>query len=134
MLRLSRTRRNDPVFQSSTAKALQHVCGADAPKVIVKDGDIILSVSAQGLLEKLPDYDARRQILATDSLASVDCFRITIQLTFQHLFGIMFCPKCPLCNHDKSDYPCQDLFGSNATAEGGILGRVDAVHTAIEAQ
>ena len=35
MLRLSRTRRNDPVFESHTAKALQHACGADAPKMIV---------------------------------------------------------------------------------------------------
>ena len=134
MLRLSRTRRNDPVFQSDTAKALQHACGADAPKMIVKDGDIFVSVCAQGLIDKLPDYDARRQILATDSLASVDGFRIMIQLTFQHLFGMKFCPKCPTCNHESSDNPCQDLFGSNATAEGGIFGRVDAVYTSIEAQ
>ena len=92
MLRLSRTRRNDPVFQNKTAKSLQHVCGADAPQMIIKGGDIILSVSAPDLIDKLPDYDARRQILATDSLASVDGFRIVIQLTFQHLFGINFCP------------------------------------------
>ena len=51
MLRLSRTRRNDPVFQHSTAKTLQHVCGADVPQFIVKDGDIVLSVSAQGLMD-----------------------------------------------------------------------------------
>ena len=36
MLRLSRTRRNDPVFLSDPARELQHVCGADAPKMIVK--------------------------------------------------------------------------------------------------
>ena len=93
MLRLSRTRRNDPVFQSSTAKEFQHVCGADAPTMIAKDGDLILSASAQGLLDKLPAYDARRQIIATDSLASVDGFRIMIQLTFQHLFGVIFLSK-----------------------------------------
>ena len=86
------------------------------------------------MIDKLPDYDARRQILATDSLASVDGFRIMIQLTFQHLFGMKFCPKCPTCNHENSANPCQDLFGSNATAEGGIFGRVDAVYTSIEAQ
>ena len=96
MLRFSRTRRNDPVFESSTGKDLQHVCSADAPKMNVKDGDIIFSVSAQGLLDKLPDYDARRQILATDSLASVDGFRMMIQLTFQHLFGMNFPNKALL--------------------------------------
>ena len=41
MLRLSRTRRNDPVFQHRTAKTLQHVCGADAPQMILKDSDVI---------------------------------------------------------------------------------------------
>ena len=117
MLRLSRTRTNDPVFQSRIAKDLQHVCGADAPNTVVKDGDIIFSVPAQGLLDKLPDYDARRQIIATDFLASVDGFRIMIQLTFPHLFGMKFCSNCPRCNHDNSDNP----------AEGGIFGRVDAV-------
>lgn len=57
MLRLSHTRRNDPVFQNKTAKSLQHVCGADAPQMTVKDGDIIFSVSAQGVIDKLPDYE-----------------------------------------------------------------------------
>ena len=42
------------------------------------------------------------------------------------------CDNCPDCN--ISIGPCQDLFGSNATPEGGILGRVDAVYTSIEAQ
>ena len=85
MLRFSRTRRNDPVFFSSVAKDLKHACDKDTPKMIVKDGDVGLSVSAEGLLEKLPEYAERRQILATDSLASVDGFRAMIQLTFQHL-------------------------------------------------
>ncbi len=79
--------------------------------MILEHGDTILSVSAQGLLDKLPDYDDRRQILATDSFGSVDGFRIMIQLTLQHLFGIVFCPNCPECNHGNSDNPCQDLFG-----------------------
>ena len=76
MVRLSRTRRNYPVFQSKVAQGLQNFCGADAPKLIVKEGDAIFSVSAQALLDKSPDYDERKQILATDSLASVDGSRI----------------------------------------------------------
>ena len=118
MIRLSRTRRNDPVFKNCTSQKFEHVCGPNAPRMRVKEGDIFLSVSAQGLLDKLPDYDERRQMLATDALASVDGFRIMIQLTFQHLFGVNFCPNCPFCNCDNSEQPCQDLFGSNATAEG----------------
>ena len=43
-----------------------------------------------------------------------------------------YCPHCPNCH--TSEDPCQDLFGSSATAEGGIFGRVDAVYTSIEAQ
>ena len=74
------------------------------------------------------------QIIATDSLASVDGFRVMIQLTFQHLFGINVCQHCPRCNVDESNTPCQDMFGSSATAEGGFFGRVDAVYTSIEAQ
>ena len=37
------------------------------------------------------------------------------------------CIRCPDC-------ACSDLFGSNARLEGGVLGRVDAVHGSIEAQ
>ena len=70
--------------------------------------------------------------IAGDALASVDGFRIMIHLTFEHLFGIRFCPNCPDCN--VTGNPCQDIFGSVATAQGGIFGRVDAVFTSIEAQ
>ena len=41
------------------------------------------------------------------------------------------CQNCPDCN--SSAEPCQDVFGSNSSPEGGIVGRVDAVHTSIEA-
>ena len=55
-----------------------------------------------------------------------------VLLTLEHLFVLRFCDNCPQCNFDGC--PCQDLFGSSATAEGGIFGRIDAVFTAIEAQ
>ena len=86
------------------------------------------------MYDRLPDYDERKQILAVDYLASVDGFRVMIQLIFEHLFGINVCQLCPRCNSNESNSPCQDMFGSNATAEGGIFGRVDAVYTSIEAQ
>ena len=94
--------------------------------------DCVLSVSPEDLLESLPSYDERRRILATDSLASVEGFRVMVQLTFKYLFGLSFCSHCPDCV--TSADPCQDLFGSSANAEGGIFGRIDAIFTSIEAQ
>ena len=65
-------------------------------------------------------------------MASVDGFRTVILLTVEHLFGIRVCPHCPDCNATSN--PCQDMFGSVATALGGIFGRIDAIFTSIEAQ
>ena len=50
-----------------------------------------------------------------------------------HMCGECFfvCQNCPDCS--SSAEPCQDMFGSNATPEGGILGRVDVIYTSIEA-
>ena len=42
------------------------------------------------------------------------------------------CPRCP--HRAQSKYPCQDALGSNAEAMGGIVGRVDALFGAVEAQ
>ena len=80
----------------------------------------------------LPLYDLRRQILAGDALASIDGFRIMVLLTFEHVFGLRFRPNCPDCNVGSN--PRQYLFGSSATAEGGLFGRIDAVFTSLEAQ
>ena len=44
------------------------------------------------------------------------------------------CPRCPNCNRATHGEPCQDLFGSNAAAEGGSFARMDAAATSIEAQ
>ena len=62
----------------------------------------------------------------------MDGFRTMVQLTLQHLFGMNYRPICPDCS--TSEDPCQHMFGSSATAEGCIFGRVDAVYTSIEAQ
>ena len=47
-------------------------------------------------------------------------------------WGIRMCPECPHCNCGKN--PCQDKFGSNAEAQGGSLGRCDALFRAVETQ
>ena len=57
-----------------------------------------------------------------------------VLLAYEHLFGMRVCPNCPHCNHGEKFRPCQDLFGSNAKAEGGVFGRIDAGYTSFEAQ
>ena len=98
----------------------------------VHEDDVVFGLTVDDVNGHIPTYDQRRRILATDSLAPVEGFRVMIELTLTHLFGINYCVNCPNCS--ESDSPCQDLFGSSARAEGGIFGRVDAVFTSIEAQ
>eukprot|EP00971_Amphidinium_carterae_P076098 1503265-Amphidinium_carterae.1 len=69
-------------------------------------------------------------MLARNPLACVEGFRTLCLLTMNHIFGVRMCPNCPYCATSQS--PCADAFGSNATATGGVLGRVDAVYGAIE--
>ena len=56
-----------------------------------------------------------------------------IFLAYKYLFGMRVCPSCLEFNGDVGA-ACQDLYGSNAMAEGGIFGRVDMGFTSIEAQ
>ena len=92
------------------------------------------AVPLTSLLAEVPPYDERRAIIARDGLASVDGFRVICLLVATHLWDVRVCWHCPLCNNDEDGTPCQDLFGSNATADGGILVRVDGFDLPIEAQ
>ena len=133
MIRLSRTRRNDPVWNNENRRQGRRFCDWNDPQLCdLGKEDVIFGLSVDELTHGIPTHDTRRRILATDSLASVEGFRVMIELALQYLFGMNFCPDCPNCNLSSS--PCQDLFGSSARAEGGIFGRVDAVFTSIEAQ
>ena len=136
MVRLSRVRRKDPVLLVEQESAGRRYCGREAPN-LAQDlaDDIVLGVPLEDLLARVPSYDERRAILARDPLAAVDGFRITVRLAYEHVFGMRVCAYCPDCNsHEYGLPPCQDIFGSNATAEGGSFGRVDAGYTSIEAQ
>ena len=135
MLRLSRTRRNDPVLSGSESVRGRKVSGRRDPPLgrELKD-DVVLGIPADAWKQWLPAHDERRTILARDSLASVDGFRLLCEVVFEHLWGVRTCPYCPKCNTDEGLTPCQDMLGSSATAEGGIFGRVDAVYASIEAQ
>ena len=135
-IRLSRTRRKDPALLHDAAVALYG--SRDAPKLgrakykqYDKD-DVFFALKPEDLADQVPSYGVRRAVLAKDSLASVDGFKIMVLLAYKHLFGMRVCPNCPHCN--ESDFPCQYLISSNAKAEGGVFGRVDASYTSFDAQ
>ena len=138
MIRLSRTRKKDPVLLHDPAAAL--FGDLRAPRLgqaayTMHDGDDVwLALSPEDLQAQIPDYDTRRALIAKDSLASVEGFRVMVLLAYEHLFGMRVCPNCPHCNHDDDAEPCQDCFGSNAKSEGGVFGRLDAGYTSFEAQ
>ena len=138
LLRMSRTRRKDPVLLEDIVA--QKYCTRDMPKLgrrsykLAKDDEVFLALSNDDLLEYLPSYDGRRALIAKDSLASVDGFKLRVLLAYEHLFGMRVCWNCPHCNHADDMNPCQDLFGSNATPEGAVFGRMDAGASSFEAQ
>ena len=138
MIRLSRTRKKDPVLLHDAAAAL--FGDLKAPKLgqasytLHDSDDVFLALSPDALKAQVPGYDTRRALIAKDSLASVEGFRIMVLLAYKHLFGMRVCPNCPHCNHDEHSDPCQDCFGSNAKSEGGVFGRLDAGYTSFEAQ
>lgn len=132
MLRFSRARRKDPILLSPQVKDQKRFYDRYAPTLQVDTDDVLLQVSVDELRQQVPSYDSRRKMLVSDPLASVDGFRIMVYITYEHLFGVRMCPRCPDCNHGKGSVPCQYFCCSNAKAEGGFLGRIDVVYTSIE--
>lgn len=127
MLRLCRGRKSDPAFTHESRRA-QDLQGRCEPKL----EEELLHLDPMALAEHVLDYDERVALLARDPVACSDGFDVLVLLTLKHLFGVRYCPDCPNCA--KSHRPCTDVFGSNATAMGGIFGRIDAVYGSIERQ
>ena len=125
MLRLARAREDDPAMTHDDNRDFQT---RDKPDLDVD----FMKLDPEILAQALPSYEQRRAMLARDPLACAEGFWALVQLALRHLFGVRWCPNCPHCA--KSKTPCMDAFGSNATATGGILGRVDAVFGSIECQ
>ena len=135
MFRFSRARKHDPVFDNVTFANAQSYYDNNAPILNATPDDVVLSASIPELMHKLPSYEDRKKIMSSDAVASVDSFRAMVLLTYEHLFGMRFCNHCPNCNYSSSPHtPRQYVVCSNARSEGGILGRIDAGHTSIEAQ
>ena len=129
-VRLCRTRLSDPGYTRRASEDVE-LGGRSWPRLCDD-----LRVPVASLIETTracpPDWRRRRGLLARDPLASVDGFRMLVTLALRHLFGVRFCWQCPDC--DRVPSSCQDLFGSNAAAAGGVFGRADAIYVAIEAQ
>ena len=115
---MSRTRRNDAVFAEGNDEVGRQFARrrAPAPDKDYED-DIFLNIPIEKLQDHVPSYDDRRTMLARDSLASVDGFRIIVALTMEFLFGLRCCPFDPDCNNGEHACPCQDIFGSSSSPE-----------------
>ena len=122
-IRLSRYREKDPLLNSESAAQEKRWIGKDKPS---------LETLGRDVGDDEPDYETRRLILARDPLCAVEAFSVYIRVVLACLLGIRMCPDCPHCNQGNN--PCQDKFGSNAEAQGGVLGRCDALFGAVESQ
>ena len=80
----------------------------------------------------LPEYDLRKLATARDPLAVIEGFRVEIYLRLAAVLGVRMCPECPRCN--DSGFGCQDRFGSNMRAMGGVMGGMDTLGGATEHQ
>lgn len=116
MLRLSRSRANDPAIEADSFS--RQVGRREHPEIDKEFVDIQLHPS--DLVQDLPTHDERRVTLARGGIASVDGFRVMILLAYTYSWVMRACWQCRCCNSAEfgvSGEPCQDLFGSNASPE-----------------
>ena len=91
MVRLCRTRKNDPVWEDPKRKSFKRFGTWNEPALThLDDDDVVFGVSVDDVTRDIPTHDQRRRILVTDSLASVEGFRVMVQLTIRHVFGMVF--------------------------------------------
>ncbi len=123
---LSRHRAQDPyvVSEGLWRDQQRRRIGQDAPSLEATPTD--------RFEVEVPGYDLRRLMLAQDPLAATLAFSVQVRALLAPLYGIRMCPDCPHCA--ESDNPCQDAFGSNAEAMGGLAGRSDGLASAVECQ
>ena len=79
MLRLSRTRRNDPIFVNDRDEIGKAISSKGFPKLDCDyRDDVYLNIPVSDIESWLPTYEQRRLAMARDSLASVDLSLIHI--------------------------------------------------------
>ena len=125
MVRMSRSRRKDPVNRRAAGEAHGPTFGGlwepalghgNVPKegctaAAVRGGeqqsatnaevegdeeDVRMSVPVRTLEDIVPETDDRRAVLARDPLAGVDGFRVVVGLVFEYILGMRYCPQCPM--------------------------------------
>ena len=106
MIRLSRTRRNDPAMKNKFKKPLSRFYASDMHDFNASSEDIVLVASVEDMADTLPSHDVWNIII--DTLPSNIC-------------GDYVCCQHSADCHSSAE-PCQDMFSSYATPEGGILG------------
>lgn len=133
-IRLMRYRRSDPALLDDQAQHFRQWIGPDSPSLCPSEADVGEETVEVDLEDyaALPDYDTRRAMTARNPLCCVHAFKVMVKHELPSLYGWRMCPRCPDCA--QSATPCMNVFGSNATAMGGSLGRVDAAVGAVEAQ
>ena len=93
MLRLSRSRRGDPVVGEGGDPIARKLHGRCTPSMsTTPEDDVELTLDLKKLPAELLTYEERVAALARDSLASVDGFHVIVRLTLKHLFGMQICP------------------------------------------
>lgn len=107
-LPLHRARHNDVWLQrqGDDADIQRPVAGRDRPKLDQS------SEQSDEVTVELPEYVWRRRALCQDVLASIDAIRVLCCIVLARLLGTRMCERCPACNVNDSDNPCQNNFGS----------------------
>ncbi|CAK0893135.1 unnamed protein product [Prorocentrum cordatum] len=123
MVRLSRTRRQDPVHKAADDEAQSRLAGGRGwPRVAPDMDGLQMDLPMAAGEAEVPPWNERRRILARDPMASVDGFRILVDAALRHLFGVRICPNCPRCNEESGD-----LYGFLPIAEGMPVALTDHI-------
>ncbi|CAK0792868.1 unnamed protein product, partial [Prorocentrum cordatum] len=123
MVRLSRTRRQDPVHKAADDEAQSRLAGGRGwPRVAPDMDGLQMDLPMAAGEAEVPPWNERRRILARDPMASVDGFRILVALRER--------PDLPqqkmawLQRHDKES---GDLYGFLPIAEGMPVALTDHI-------
>ena len=95
MLKLARLRQSDPAIAADKTKTFQ---SRQKPELDVE----FYNLSAEELLDELPDCDERKKILARDPLACSEGFQTLVLLALQHIFGgVCVLPRLSTLRSDR---------------------------------
>lgn len=120
VLRMFRARQSDPLLETKQMKEnlARKWIGPFDPKLVAEESTANIPI---------PSAKVRAQLAAQDPHAVMAAFQAEVRVRLAQLLGLRMCMQCPHC-------ACQDRFGSNMLATGGIFGAAVALGGAIEFQ